>query len=309
MRPVKSLFGSVETIRRDGFESVGDVSYDLYRVLTSSLSRLDDGDFRVYDREWDVLIVLDGCRPDLLAGVARYYDFLPGVRSVRSAGSTSEEWLTRSFAPAYADEMAHTAYVTGNPFSESYLDAADFATLDEVWRYAWDEDIGTIRASPLTETARYRWHADQPERMIVHYMQPHFPSVPRPKYQSAVGLDRGRSDWSSVWDQLRKGRVDREQVWRAYRANLEYVLKSVEDLVTGIDAEQIVVTADHGNSFGSWGLYGHPAAPIDAIRRVPWCECTARDVSGVDPEPPPWISTGDRAVDTGVEKSSRLALR
>jgi len=47
----------------------------------------------VYDRSWDVLVVLDGCRADLLAAVADEYDGLTAVGSIRSVGSSSSEWL------------------------------------------------------------------------------------------------------------------------------------------------------------------------------------------------------------------------
>jgi len=40
----------------------------------------------VFERSWDVLVVLDGCRADLLAAVADDYDSSPkSARSARSA--------------------------------------------------------------------------------------------------------------------------------------------------------------------------------------------------------------------------------
>lgn len=304
MQVRKFLSESSTRIRRDGLTGVGDVAYDLYRIFLSWLSRLDDGDLRAYDQEWDVLVVLDACRADLLAEVAPNHEFLPAVGAVRSAGSSSEEWLRKTFVPRYAEEMARTAHITGNPFSGSYLNADDFAALDEMWRHAWDDNLGTVHPEPITETAIHRWRTGDYGRMVVHYMQPHFPSIPRPEYRSGIDLDRVGEGWSSVWDRLRAGEVEREEVWDAYRANLEHVLDSVELLVTSLDADRVVVTADHGNSFGSWGLYGHPAAPIDAIRRVPWCELPARDVSGVEVEPPLWMAR-DREIDDDVEGKLR----
>jgi hypothetical protein len=119
--------------------------------------------------------------------------------------------------------------------------------------------------------------------MIVHYMQPHFPSVPNPELGSELHPDRFGQAWDSIWGRLRRGKVAGETVRAAYRANLKYVLERVRLLVRSIDAERVVITADHGNSFGSWGLYGHPQAPIAAVRNVPWCELSARDVSGYEP--------------------------
>jgi hypothetical protein len=51
----------------------------------------------------------------------------------------------------------------------------------------------------------------------------------------------------------------------------------------------VAITADHGNLFGEWGLYGHPMhTPVPALLRVPWAETTARDRQTREPalEPP-----------------------
>jgi len=293
---------SIDKIRRNGVQGLADVSYESYVAALSRLNRLDAGDFTVYEQDWDVLVVLDACRPDLFAEVAPEYEFTSEFQSIRSAGSNSEQWLEETFSPRFAEEMAQTTYIVGNPFSDTHLDPTDFAVLDELWRHAWDEDIGTVPPEPLTETAIYRWRNGDHDRMIVHYMQPHFPSIPKPDHQSGIDLNDVGDGWSSVWEMLRRGEADTEEVWNAYRANLEHVLDSVGELVTSIDADQVVVTSDHGNAFGSWGLYGHPPAPIDAVRQVPWCETTARNVSDRNVDTPSWVSEGADRLDSGTEK-------
>ena len=283
MQAIQFLASVYEQVRRDGLDGVRDVLYRLYRIGWARASALDRSGRHVYDEEWDVLVVLDACRPDLLAEVAPEFGFLPRTGRVRSVASTSREWLERTFAPDRLAETRRTAYVTGNPFSDGTCDPAAFAMLDEVWRYGWDEELGTVPAEPITDRAIRAWRAGVADRLIVHYMQPHFPSVPNPEFASGIELDAVGDHWESVWDGLRRGRLDRESVWAAYRDNLRYVLGQVELLATSIDADRVVVTADHGNSFGSWGLYGHPEAPIGAIRDVPWAVLTARDVAGYEP--------------------------
>ncbi|MFC7229686.1 hypothetical protein N0B31_19975 [Salinirubellus salinus] len=282
MQPPKHLSRIVEQIRNDGFEGVSDVLYELYAgFLWSKVSRRVGGR-HPFDHDWDLLVVLDACRADVLREVAGEYPFVGDLGETRSVGSTSEEWLLKTFSPQYREEMRRTTYVTGNPFSDSMLEADEFAALDEVWRYAWDEELGTIPAEPITAQAVARGRADDADRMIVHYMQPHFPSVLDPGFGSAIDLDTVGERWESVWDQLRKGRVSREDVWTAYRRNLEYVLEHVAVLLSNVEAETAVVTADHGNSFGSWGVYGHPPAAIPAVRTVPWCVTTAEDTGTYD---------------------------
>jgi hypothetical protein len=309
MRTTQFLASVRDQIRRDGIDGLRDASYRLYRVGWGRVSALDRSGRHVYDEDWDVLIVLDACRADLLAEVAPEFEFLPAPGSARSVASTSAEWLGKTFADDRRAETRRTAYVTGNPFSDQLCDPASFARLDEVWRYGWDDELGTVPAEPITDRAIDAWRSGAADRMIVHYMQPHFPSVPTPDpaFASGIELDAVGAHWESVWDGLRRGRLDRDAVWSAYRDNLRYVLGQVEVLVNSIDADRVAITADHGNSFGSWGLYGHPRAPIRAIREVPWLVTTARD-SG-DYEPREWIhgeaGESDSASDTESARPGR----
>ena len=58
------------------------------RALQAVGRRLNYGT-NVYDREWDVLVVLDACRADLLESVADYIYVLYCGASMRSVGSSS----------------------------------------------------------------------------------------------------------------------------------------------------------------------------------------------------------------------------
>jgi len=233
----------------------------------------------IFDLEWDVLVVLDACRADLMAEVAPAYGF-ESVGSVDSVASASPEWMAKNFDERYADELAETAYVTGNPYSRTHADEDAFLVLDEVWEYAWDERLGTVTADAVTDRAIAVHRQWRPRRTIVHYMQPHHPFVPRPL---DAGMDREAGPGSfgladSVWRDLRLGRFTREEVWSAYRANLEYVLQHVAVLLENVDADTVAITADHGNAFGERGLYGHPIyVPIEPLKRVPWCLTTGTD--------------------------------
>jgi len=241
----------------------------------------------VYERSWDVLVVLDACRADLLRAVAPEVEFLETVTSVRSVGSSSSEWLENSFSDA--TESARTVMVTGNTWTDRYLDADTFAALDEVWKYAWDDRLGTVPADAVTDRAISMAREHDPERLVVHYMQPHHPFVPDP-IAGDDGMVRsgGHSSRSNPWILLRQSEISRERVWRAYKANLRYALDSVELLVENVDG-RVALTADHGNLFGEWGLYGHPMhTPVPALLDVPWAETTAVDRGTHQPtlEPP-----------------------
>jgi len=239
----------------------------------------------VYDREWDVLVVLDACRPDALEAAAPSVEFIDDVGRIRSVGSCSSEWLENTFDPAARGEaVGRTAMVTGNTWTDRYLDAGAFAALDEVWKYAWDDDLGTVPPGAVTDRAIATAREGDHDRLVVHYMQPHHPFVASPlEGDSGMARTSRESSERSPWVLLRRGDADPEAVWEAYLATLERVLGSVGTLLENVDG-RVAITADHGNLFGEWGLYGHPMhTPVPALLSVPWCETTARDRGTRDP--------------------------
>lgn len=240
----------------------------------------------IYERDWDLLVILDACRPEALREVSDDYDFLTEVDEETSLGSYSRSWMERNFTPEYADEMANTVMVTGNPFTETALDAADFQHLEEVWRYSWDDDVGTIRPRALTDAAISLAREQQADRLIVHYMQPHAPFTTHPELQTGPDAE----DWTgaenrSVWARVRDGELDVDVVRAAYMDELRHVLGDVELLLNNVDADRAVISADHGEAMGEAGLYGHArGVAIDALRMVPWATTSATDTHSYEPD-------------------------
>lgn len=270
------------------------------RALQAVGRRLDYGE-NVFEREWDVLVVLDACRADLLASVAPDVPFLGEVETLRSVGSCSSEWLENTFPGR--PETARTAMVTANTWTDRYLDAGEFAAIDEVWKYAWEDDPGTVPARAVTDRAIRLARERDPEFLVVHYMQPHHPFVPDP-IEGDEGLVRSgeASSPANPWISLRRGEVGRRRVRRAYEANLRYVLREVEVLLSNVEG-RVAITADHGNLFGEWGLYGHPMyTPVPAVLDVPWAVTTGTDrttrrPSLAPPEPLPVSRIHSEATD------------
>lgn len=63
----------------------------------------------VFDRDWDLPIVLDASRVDALRAVAPEYDFLDSIGSILSVGSTSAEWVAQTFCTDHLDKFQQTA--------------------------------------------------------------------------------------------------------------------------------------------------------------------------------------------------------
>ncbi|WP_327050923.1 hypothetical protein [Halomicrococcus gelatinilyticus] len=290
-----------ERVREEGWRGAETSAYEFYKgVLRRVGERTDYGD-AVYDREWDALVVLDGCRVDLAREVADEYPFVGRVDAFESAGTRSDEWMRANFGPAHAAETARTVHVTANPNSAEHLDADRFALLEEVWRDAWDDDRGTVPARAVTARAVAAARARDPDRLVVHYMQPHFPSVPDPLPGGEMSRE-SFGDRVGVWERTRRGDLSLDRVWRSFRANCRYVLDDVALLLDSVDADRVVLTADHGNAFGEWGLWGHPdRIPIRVLREVPWIVTSASDSGEYEPEPA--LTTPERTDDAGADEA------
>jgi len=247
----------------------------------------------VFDREWDVMIILDACRCDLIESVEDEYEFLTENERFRSRGTHSKEWMRRNFVPEYRDVLENLAYVTGNIWTQEYVEPNELSVLDEVWRYAWDTDHGTILPRSITERAISTYREQDPERLLVHYMQPHAPSVPDPIGEGMNG-PRADSEWRASPFLLQDGEVTKKRLEESYRANLRFVLDEVELLLENVDAETVVVTADHGEAFGEFGIYEHPfGMPFDVLRTVPWYVTSATDEQTFEPTLEPSQKHGD----------------
>lgn len=238
----------------------------------------------VLDADWDVLVVLDACRADLFESVVEDGDYerIPVGSSRTSPASSSEEWLESVFGDATDEALAGLAYVTGNPFSAVVVDETRFGELDDVWQYAWDESLGTIPPEPITDSAIDIWRNRDVDRMVVHYMQPHFPSLVD-QVDDGVALEEFGDRPLSVWENMRFGHRDVDDVWKRYRANFQSVLEEVESLLTNLDADRVVLTADHGNAFGEKHIYGHPGGVhLPCLRDVPWSVTSGIDTHSRD---------------------------
>lgn len=272
-------------IQQNGIDGATESFYELYLGGLRRTDTVYSPGQHIFERDWDVLILLDACRVDLMHEVEDAYDFLDEPGTHVSVGSSSIQWMERTFTDEYAEELRETVYVTGNPFSKRVLSDNDLLALDEVWRYGWDDDAGTIPARSITDRAIAAGREHDSKRLIVHYMQPHFPSVPTPLTDGMNAETLGDGEgWNSPWHRLRKGELDYETVWAAYRENLHYVLKDLSTLLANLNADRAVISADHGNAAGELGVYGHPKIPLSPIREVPWYVTSSTDTGEYEPE-------------------------
>lgn len=280
------------TFIRKGSRFAYESTFRAYHSLTGATDRGEN----IYDRDWDTLVILDACRVDLMNDVRDDYPFIENVDTFTTLSSYSLGWMQRTFTDEYADEMRRTAYVTGNPFTQALFDGEEFLFLDEVWRYGWDDSVGSIPPRPITDRAISVAREHDPDRLIIHYMQPHVPFITNPElnFQRTSPDGWGEAASETIWDHVRSGAITHDEMWDGYLNNLRHVLDDVSVLLENIDAETVVLTADHGNAVGEYELYGHPRGiAIDALRVVPWIRTTASDTGSHTPEEYQTATTGD----------------
>lgn len=294
------------------------------RFLTHVVSRYYDAfppeRTRIVDLDWDNLLLLDACRYDLFAEVLETHG-LPGELSLRkSSESGTPGYLEQNFE---GETFHDIVYVTANPYVNTNLPDETFHEVVPVWRDGWDETEQTVRPETMLDAALNANERFPDKRLVVHFNQPHVPFIGDVRLgerkvsairRQALGEDHfdARERNRTPFEMLGAGEVSHDEVWAAYRSNLELALPAVENLLEELPGRN-VVTADHGNALGEWAkpfpirVYGHPLGIlIPALIDVPWLAYENGERKTIREEPPQVTGTGDESVDEGTKDRLRM---
>lgn len=267
---------------RRGLEHPGLLARGLNRLWHTRGGRwaFNEQGIDVFAEDWDNLVLLDACRLDALRAVN---PFAAEVGSRVSRGASTIEFLRGNFS----GDLTDVVYVTANPqlaWNREQLDVELHRVID-LWDEEWDDDSSTVLPERVTARAE-RAAEDYPDkRLVVHYMQPHYPFVDAAEVAPALA-DLELDDM--VWHRVMRGEVDLDisTARDLYRHNLERAMPYVEALVGALDG-RTVVSSDHGNMLGHRsgpvpGLeWGHPLGIyVPGLVEVPWVviEGERRDV-------------------------------
>jgi hypothetical protein len=164
-------------------------------------------------------------------------------------------------------DFGEIVYVSANP-NIRFVDAHFHARI-RLWEDEWDGELGVVPPSAVTKRAIQAAEQFPNKRLIIHYMQPHFPFIGeygRSLYEE--GIIQHVSDGNEFWKQLKD--VGKEPFREAYEENLRITLPHIKRLIDSISGKS-VVTSDHGNEFGRMGVYGHPSNTYTRnLIKVPW---------------------------------------
>jgi glycosyltransferase involved in cell wall biosynthesis len=242
-------------------------------------------------------------------------NWLDGDLSAHTSVATeTPEFLDRTFG---GESYPDTVYVTGNPMHRvddwCSVDLDDvFHDIVDVWATEWDDDLGTLPPAEMAAAARRARERYPEHRLVVHFVQPHYPFIGPLGKQLAHGTINGKEraegehadgDERPVWRALRDGDHTIDSVREAYAENLWVALPYVQELLADFDGET-VLTSDHGNHIGDLAspfpvrLFGHPPnVRTPELVTVPWLTVhgneTVTGVSATEPTPARPVSSAD----------------
>lgn len=242
-----------------------------------------------FEKDWDVLILLDCCRPDYLKQIQKRenYSWMGEINTRYSPASASIEWVNKCLKPLSNHQKERLAIVSGNGWTERELDESEFHSVETLLTTHWDEEREILPPEAVTDHAIRRWREDDPEQMLVWYMQPH---TPHPSIDIDYNFDTDMGNVTDDWTETeyaRVGALSDEELRRGYEETLKMGLDEVGVLAENLAADQVYLSADHAELLGEWSLYEHPRwAPIPRLKRVPWVKIDASDQQTRIPEEP-----------------------
>jgi len=245
--------------------------------------------------QWDYLVILDACRYDVFAEVARERYGCEPLKLDTRCHCTS--WWYRKYWKRQ-DNDAHLVSANPVPFHEhlgwnSYqrFKSATWADYASVRANAAAGDIlkrfqeqGVNVFDPVIALEIFQTIKQPSERYILHLMPPHLPflgSRGRALFERlGLGLTEDRNVYKAIQDHGRAGNWG--ELRECYRENVEYALDALERYGHLFRDGRLVVTADHAEligdpSFDEEGIYRH-AKYVNVpdlwmtLRTVPWME-------------------------------------
>ncbi|SFK70697.1 hypothetical protein SAMN04487950_0693 [Halogranum rubrum] len=224
----------------------------------------------IFAEDWDNLLILDACRYDMF----RDQHTLPGrLESRISQASHTSEFLKSNFA---GRDLRDTVYVTASPMYYRNKDDlnARFHDVVEVWKEGgWHGSYRTVMPETMVEFAEAAAERYPDKRLIVHFLQPHYPFV-GPTGVEHFDLDDLAFEWDGAFED--DFAFSDELLWQAFCENLDVALPHVEELMHALPG-RTVVSADHGQMIGERSRplpskeYGHPPGTYTKqLTKVPW---------------------------------------
>lgn len=266
-------------------------AYRAWRALVRRLTRPragGDQHERLAGLDWDVLLVLDACRLDALRRVTDW-----PVAAATSPASATGEWLA---AAADSGVLAGATVATSNSRYTTF--DLGLRECHDLWETAWVDRLGNAPPEPVLERVD-ELVAEGHLPAVGHVGPPHAPYIARvdgewlPVFPEVTAWhwdpDRDGFEQLSQEAAMASGVVDLDRALAGYRASV----RSVWDVASEHVARwaraglTVVVTADHGETFGrarDYWLVEHPeGCHVPPLTRVPFAVFADGERRGATP--------------------------
>jgi len=229
---------------------------------------------RTFFKKGGVLIILDACRYDFFK---KYYLGYLGYTSILfpaySPASNTFDWL-KIVSKRYFAYLRFTRIFSATPAINSKgIEIYGFKPTEccrdiiDVWKYYWDPDLQTVHPYSVVEAVK---KYGLKKRNIIWFVQPHMPYIGEIKI---IRPNKSfRNSESYLLYLLNRGEITVQEWIDAYVSNLKLVLKAVGKLLSLIPKKKmVIITADHGELFGEYGIFFHPHRyTLPQLRIVPF---------------------------------------
>lgn len=75
----------------------------------------------IFDKDWDLLVILDACRVDALRIQSENISYIDNMGEILSVGSMSAEWMLNTFTEEYREDISESVLLCRNNWSDKVL--------------------------------------------------------------------------------------------------------------------------------------------------------------------------------------------
>jgi hypothetical protein len=232
-------------------------------------------------KDWDIVVILDACRYDVLNQVSDW-----PIQRVTSPASCTPEWLKKI---ENQEVFGDACIVTGNA---QYKKVGFDGEVEPFWKTHWNDQLSTVLPGHILDrTSEIVANGDGP--VVAHLQQPHWPYVAKLSdtwqvaYEDTGPWTDGDVEIDALQVAMERGLIDLSAARKAYKASVKSVWNTLVDYLEDWveNSQSVVVTADHGETFGrirDYRLYEHPCkCHLKPVVTVPWVSLTPQR----DPSP------------------------
>lgn len=268
------------------------LTYRAWKTVLRGLTRIragGDQHERLNRLDWDVLLVLDACRQDALQRATDW-----PIGACTSPATTTDDWLAVA---------AHSRILKGATVASSNSLYAEhdlgLRKLHQLWETEWVDRLGNIPPEPVLARVD-EFVTDGHTPVAGHVGPPHAPYIARvggewlPIFPEITEWqwDPRREEFDQLSQQaaMATGLVDLNRAVRGYQASVQSVWEVASEYVAQWTRRglTVVVTADHGETFGrvrDFWLVEHPSrCYVSPLTCVPFAVFADGERRGTTPD-------------------------